>query len=212
MPQAINTVSISAGGVSIQRAITRTGDGVIAVEVTLPAATAGTLTTRTDDDTGVITVASHTVIVGDKVDVFWSGGRRYGMTVSAQDATTITVGTLAGEIGAGDVFPAQSTAVTIVKQTLINVAIDGDEVEIIGLSLETTDSTLATKGHAQFEDAAGDDIAAINLTANVPSVYDVAGGATNPFTGDPITTCRASNANSTTAATLKIVGVYDATP
>jgi hypothetical protein len=201
-------VALTTAGVSIQRTVARSGDGSIGVEVALPAAKAGTLTTRTDNDTGVVTVGSgHGITDTDTVDLYWEGGRRYSVDVTATTATTISI-----DAGTGDNLPIATTAVTIVKQVQINVSIDGDALAILGISFEFIDSSLTSQGHALFEDASGDDIAAIDLSANSPLVYDVAGGAANPFTGDPITVVRASNGDSTSAATLKIVGVYDSTP
>lgn len=215
MPTLTYSLSISSGGITVQKSLSRTGTGSISVEESLPAGKAGTLTTRTDDDTGTITATAHGLSAGDNIDVFWSGGRRYSMKVSSvTDANIIVVGTVAGDIGVGDVLPAATTALVVTKQVVINVLIDGDALTNghVTLSLETSDTTLTTKGHALFEDAAGDDIAAINLTANSPIVYDIAGGASNPFTGDIIVSAKCTNANSSTAATLKIVGVYDASP
>jgi hypothetical protein len=212
MPNATYGVSLSAGGLSISKSINRTGDHPNPYEVTLPVGTAGTLSTRTDDDTGVITVASHSLIVGDKVNVFWNGGKRYGMTVSAQTATTITVGTGVGEVGAGDNFPAASTAVVITKQVVINTAIDGDNIEIIGIVAEAVDQNSTAKAHIDFQDSGGARIEAFDLEANIPQVYDIAGGAVNPFTGNPITQSKAANGSSTEVLTLKIISLEDSTP
>jgi hypothetical protein len=203
---AVYSISLNAGGVSISKSITREGTP-INLEETLPIATAGTLSTRTDNDTGIVTVASHSITASDQVAVFWSGGRRYDVDVTAVTATTISI-----DIGSGDNLPIATTAVTIVAMTTINILIDGDNTKVIGLSLETSDTTLTTKGLLLFEDATGDDIAVSDLTANAPIVYDITGGSSNPFTGDVIVSCRAANANSSYAATLKLVGSYDATP
>jgi hypothetical protein len=76
------------------------------VNVTLDAATEGTLTTRTDNDTGVITVESHPFSVSDVVDVFWDGGSRLGMDVTAQTATTVSI-----DGGTGDNLPVTTTEI-----------------------------------------------------------------------------------------------------
>ena len=68
---------------------TRTNEGTGTKEVALPIAKAGTLTTRTEDDTGEATLgAGHGITTGAIVDIYWSGGRRYG----------VTVGTVAGNV------------------------------------------------------------------------------------------------------------------
>jgi hypothetical protein len=57
-------------------------------------------------------------------------------------------------------------------------------------------------------------IAELDLVTNVPLVYDIESGITNPFTGDPITNLRISQAAVLTTETyqVQIIGVYDATP
>ena len=213
MPNATYGVSFSVGGISIQPAgIVRTGDHPNPYEVELPPGTAGSLSTRTDDDTGIITAAGHALIVGDKVNVFWSGGKRYGMTVSAVAGNDVTVGTGAGETGSGDVFPAASTTVVITKQVSINTQIDGDNIEIIGIMAQASDPASTTKAHIDMQDSGGATIEALDLTANQPLVYDIAGGVANIFTGNPITVTKAANGSSSETLTLKILSLEDSTP
>jgi hypothetical protein len=116
--------------------------------------------------------------------------------------------------GIGDNLPIATTAVTVVPQTSINVAIDGDNAKLIVIMMETADKSIRTAAHVKFIDGAADEIAEIDLLANVPRVFDIEGGDANPFTGDPITAVKASQGNATADAgyTLKIVGVQDATP
>jgi hypothetical protein len=128
MPTAKITSTLSIGGVSMYSSITRTEEGQIGQEVTLPKATAGTLSTRTDDDTGVVTLASgHGLRVSDVVDVYWDAGIRYGMDVTAVNGDDVSV-----NLGAGDVLPAQDTAVTVSKQVTVNTDFDGDDMVMIG--------------------------------------------------------------------------------
>lgn len=193
---------------SISRSITRTGDSKIEAEIALPAGTAGTLSTRTDDNTGVITVTSHSITTSDTVDVYWSGGRRYGVDVTAQTSTTISI-----DLGAGDNLPSSSTAVVIVKQVPFNLALDGDNAKIVGFSYELAADTSDGYGcRVTLLDSADDTITGLDLDAFVPNVCDIEGGATNLYTGDPITDGVASNGSSTYAATLKIQAIVDATP
>lgn len=207
MPQATCAIVLSLGGITIQKSIIRSGDHPNPYEITLPAGIAGQLTTRTDADTGIITVAAHSIVDSDTVDVFWAGGRRYGVDVTAHTGTTISI-----DLGAGDDLPIATTAVVIVKQIQINAAIDGDKVQVLGMAMEFADPNEASKGHITFKDGGGATIANLDLSANTPSVYDVAGGQTNPFTGNPITAAYASNGSSVNAATLKILSLEDSTP
>ena len=207
MPSLAYAVSIG----SINQSKIRTGDDLIDLQVTLPAGKSGTLTTRTDDDTGIVTVASgHGITGSDTVDVYWSGGRRYGVDVTATAATTIDI-----DLGAGDNLPAASTAVVIVKQVVVNKAIDGDNVAIIGFLAELAASTGFGVRITFFDAVSGGGSAVgngIDLDPNSPFVLDVEGGATNLLTGSPILSFVASNGDGSNACTLKIQGLQDVTP
>jgi len=198
--------SISGGGVTIQTLpIQRTSSGSIALEDTLSEAKSGTLTTRTDDNTGTLTMAGgHGFTDGQIIDIYWSGGVQRSVTVGTVATNSVPI-----DSGIGDNLPADETAITAVVQKSINLANDGDNAKFIAVILETLDKTLRTAANVQFRDAAADVIAEIDLVTNVPQVWDIEGGSANPFTGDPITNLKASQANVTTTEiyTLKIVGV-----
>lgn len=202
-------MSISGGGMSIQPlAVNRTGSGLITLDETLSVSQAGSLTTRTSDTVGTITMteALHTIATGNIIDIYWDGGVHYGSTVGTVAGTSVPI-----SLGSGDVLPAAATAVTVVVQATANLTIDGDEAAFIAIELSTTDKSLRTAGHIQFLDASSNEIAEIDLVTNVPQVWDLEGGSANPFTGAIITQAKLSQA-SAVAATLKIIGVQDATP
>lgn len=211
MPSVTHAQSISGGGVSIQtQPVIRTNSGPIGLEDTLSAAKTGALTTRTDANTGTLTMdVGHGFTDGQVIDIYWSGGVQYGAVIG-----TVSVNSVPIDSGIGDDLPADESPITAVVQKSVNLAIDGDEVDIIAVVLETVDKSLRTAGHVQFRDAANDEIAEIDLVTNVPQVWDIAGGAANPFAGDPITNLKVSQGNSTSTETytLKIVGVQDASP
>lgn len=207
MPSLAYAVSIG----SINQSKIRTGDDLIDLQITLPAGKSGTLTTRTDDNTGIVTVASgHGITGSDTVDVYWAAGRRYGVDVTATDATTISI-----DLGAGDNLPTASTAVVIVKQVVVNKAIDGDNVAIIGFLAELAASTGFGVRITFFDavSAGGSAVGnGIDLDPNSPFVLDIEGGATNLLTGSPILSLVASNGDGSNACTLKIQGLQDVTP
>ncbi|GAG11403.1 unnamed protein product, partial [marine sediment metagenome] len=73
----------------------------------------GTLTTRTDADTGVCTLPdsrglAHGITIANTVAVWWTGGKRTGMTVSAQTGAAVTV-----DGGSGDNFPVLNTPLEV---------------------------------------------------------------------------------------------------
>lgn len=203
--------SISGGGVTIQtQPIIRTNSGPIGLEDTLNAAKSGTLTTRTDNNTGTLTMdAGHGITTGQIIDIYWNGGVQRTVTVGTVATNSVPI-----DLGIGDNLPIATTAITAVVQKAINLAIDGDNTKILAIVLETTTKSLATAANVQFLDGSAAVIAEIDLVANVPQVWDIEGGSANPFTGNPITNLKASQANVTTTETytLKIVGVQDASP
>jgi hypothetical protein len=209
MPTGSYSINLSIGGVNISKAINRAGDHPNPYEVSLPVGKAGSLTTRTDDDTGTITMASaeHGITTGAVVDIHWAGGVQYGVTVGTVAGTSVPF-----DAGSGDNLPDQSTAVVVTPRVLVNTAIDGDAIQIIGMCAEYTNIASTAAVHLDFQDAEDDSIAEIDLVANIPKVWDVAAGATNDFAGDPITKCYASNGSATEVATLKILSMEDSTP
>ena len=211
MPTAQYGVSLAAGGVSLQRTVNRTGDGAIGSQVTLPVGKAISDWVKTDANTAAGNLAGGHGWSSGTYDFHWYESdvykNRYGVTV------TITTNAVAADGGSGDDFPASATSgIVMTPPVTINVLIDGDELEILGRLADATRDSSTADAHLLFEDSAGDDIAELDLAANEPRIYDIAGGATNPFTGDVIISCKASNGSSSEALTLKIVGVYDSTP
>lgn len=211
MPSGTYALSVQAGGVSIQRTLVRTGDGQIGVEISLPAGAAVSDWVKTDADTAAGNLTGGHGLSNGTYDFHWyeSGvyKNRYAVPV------TIATNALTIDGGSGDDFPATATSgIVMTTRVSINVLIDGDELELLAIVAESTDLASTADAHILFEDAAGDDITELDLAANEPRVYDVAGGATNPFTGDIIVSAKASCGSSSAALTLKIVGVYDATP
>jgi len=202
------TSNISGGGITISAGKTRESDAAEGLTPALPTGKAGTLTARTDNDTGEATLGSgHGVTTGMKVDVYWAGGRRYGMTV----------GTVAGLVvpidgGAGDNLPSTSTPLVVTPQVQVTLSLDGDLLVLFGIKAEYVSQASAAKAQVSFYDAANDLIAHIDLNANQLTVIDVAGGDANPFVGDPITYVKATNGSATEACTLKIVRAQDSTP
>lgn len=197
MPTLTSSYDISLGGTSVSARTTRTESGSIEQEVSLAAAQSGSLTTRTDNDTGVITLAEgHGITDADTVDVYWSGGMRYGMTVTGYDTTTITV-----DAGSGDNLPVAETAVFATVPTDIDIDVDGDLIS--GIAVHAT-----TRASADFQTGADASLLQVELAANEPWTWFDSQSITNPLTGDPIGHIQAS-AGTATAATLKIMLVYD---
>lgn len=211
MASAISTVSLQCAGLTIRGSATRDGDGADTREIALPAGKVGQLTTRTDNETGTLTMASgHGITTGAIIDLYWATGARYGILVGTVSTNSVPIG--ADNSGTGDNLPTNLTAIVACVQVPFNVAIDGDNVQLLGVKTEYTDTTETSDSRVGFLDVSEASIASLSLEANSPQIYDVAGGATNPFTGNPITHAVASNGSSANAATLLIGFIQDSTP
>lgn len=199
MPTAQITSTLTIGGVTKSATISRTADAMVQHEITLTAGDAGTLTTRTDNDTGVITLGAHTITDADTVDVYWDGGVRYGMTVTAYDGTTITV-----DSGAGDNLPTEDDAVVVGVRQTVNSDFDGDNAQLVAL-------VSTYRAHAAFIDSGSATLKAVELpTSDEPWYWAADNGHTNPLTGNAVDTIEVSS-GSTSGGTLYIWALYDST-
>ena len=158
-------------GRAVDAQIVRQDEAVSSIQIAMPAARAGTLTTRTNDTTGVVTVAEgHGITDEDTVAVFWDGGRRYAVAVSATTATTVSI----GSGGAGAVLPAEDSVVTICKETTSNLVVDGDDIHIIAVYGPSRLS-------ANIRKAAGVSVKALDIPAKESFAYISGFSASNPF-------------------------------
>ncbi len=180
--------------------------GAVTIEQAVPAilaAQTGTLTTRTDVDTGVATLSSgHGIITADVVDVYFAAGVRYGMdaTVSG-DAVTV-------DGGAGDDLPAQDDPVTVVLQADVEVNFDGDDAQVVGIFYRNPSDTGA-KASLDLQDTGDVSIEALDLVHEKANgaddaIYDIANGDTNVFSGNRITQGKVTH-DSQSAGTLYIL-------
>lgn len=200
MPTGSISSVVSVAGVSIQSLISRTADGQIAHEPALVVGNAGTLTTRTDDNTGVLTLgAGHTITTGMVIDLYWTGGVRYGMTVGTVSGTSVPI-----DLGAGDVLPAAATAIVCSKQVEVTSSWDGDLAVMMAAS--------ATKRcHLDFQDSGSASLLALELTASEAWSWASDTSVTVPITGNLVAKIKCSN-GTTEAVTLKIGILLDTTP
>lgn len=198
MPASRLTLSGDIGGISLSSTLTRTADGQIGHDVTLNAAKAGTLSTRTSDTVGTLTLeGGHGIQDGDTIDVYWDGGRRYD----------VTVGTVAGNDvpisgGAGDVLPAEDTAVTAAKQHVIDTDLDGDLLEAIG-------AIATARVHLGFYNTGASLALSLDLSATELWHWLNGGTASNPLAGESIDYVVATQAGSASTANLKLGILYD---
>lgn len=206
MLQASYVLSIAVPGApTVQRTIVAQGDHANVYQVEIPAAKPLTSWVKTDADTGGGNLPGGHGYTSGKFDVYWDGGRRLDVD------GTVSTNALALDGGSGDDFPASSNAtVRVCRQVEINTAIDGDEIALGVLALQYVDAASTQRGRVLFEDDSDDDIASVELAANVPQA--IGENLTNPLTGDVIVVARASHSDPSNAATLLIATLEDSTP
>jgi len=209
--QGSYNINFSAGGLTIGSTSLPEATTPNPYEEPIPAAKAGTLTTRTDNDTGIVTVASgHGITTSDTVDLYDSTGQliQKDVDVTATTSTTISI-----DAGVGSNLPAADAVVNVAKQVLINVTILDAAIVIWGAVVEVPGDT-TSQCRMLFEDAGGDDI--LDETRKVSSglIEDVANGATNSLdnSGGGIATLRVSHGNTLVAGVLKLISMEDRTP
>ncbi len=172
----------------------------------LVAAQTGTLTTRTDDDTGVATLSTgHGIESADVVDVYFAEGVRYGMDATvATNAVTLDGGT-------GTAFPTQDDAVTVVLQLDWEIDFDGDDAQIIGVFYRNPSDTGAL-AHVDFQDIGNASINEVDLvheTANggCDQITNISAGDTNPYTGNAIALAKVTHDSLEAATAYCLVGI-----
>jgi hypothetical protein len=197
MPTGTVAISASVAGLQFTGNAQASEDGQIGQQVTLAAGKAGTLSTRTDNDTGTATLsADHGILTADVVDVFWTGGIRRNMVVGTVSGTSVPL-----DGGAGDNLPVQDTAVVICKQSVIDMDVEGD---LIAMAIASTN----TRANIDFQQADGTTIKSIDLAAGGVWYWNV-GDTANPFDSVTVGKVIASNGSSTTSATVQIGLIYD---
>lgn len=186
---AVSTIRVQIGGQSLSNSITRSEEQSSVITVDMAAAKAGTLSTRTDDNTGILTVASgHGITTSDLVTVFWNGGLRSGMTVTGTTSTTISI-----DAGAGDNLPTASTVITVSIQSSNSAVIDGD-------SLVTYIATCTNRVHVNFVDGSSGSIVAYDIPAGEGRYFATGMGLTNALAGETVETIKVSNGSASTAS------------
>ena len=210
MPDSTIIVNANVGGIPFSSSCLRTDHGQIGQDPPLPAAKAGTLTTRTNATDGILTLGvDHGITTDDYIDIYWTDSAgvkkyRYGADVTAADGTTVTFeGEPAAKEFGGSDLPAQDYAITTQARTEIDVDFDGDLLKVLAVSQ-------SKRGLVRFLN--GDTVhLVVDLTSAGEIWYWTNGSPiTNPLAGDTITHVFASQ-SAVEAGQAKIGVLYDST-
>lgn len=143
----------SMAGKTFTGAIRRAVVGETNGEITLAAGSVGVLTTRTDNDTGVITLTAGHGQTSGVFDVYWGGatpGCHRGMTA------VITVNSMTIDGGTGDNLPLAATDVIVDKQEIIDFDSDNASLALVTVSQQR-------RASVQFQETAGTPIKSLDL-------------------------------------------------
>lgn len=190
--------SVSIGGKNFAEKQTIEAAGGLIVEQSIGAAKTGVLTTRTDGDTGSLTLeVSHGVTTGQELHLFWLDA---GMQ---KRAVCPAVGTVAAQVVpidncTGDVLPTAATAVTVMVPTQVDFLVDGDDLAGIAMFSESSSGTII------MED---DLVRHFDREEQVYVWFDGDGDA-NPVAGDSITFVKFSHGD-VEANVMRIGVVYN---
>lgn len=210
MPNIEFEIRIRGAGMLLSGVTTETtSDSVTAYDPAVLPAKAGELTTRTDNETGEITMAAggHGITTAQVVDLYWDGGARYGITVGTVAGTTVPIG--ADNSGTGDNLPLVNTDVLVAPQTTVAVVMSAAPIALGVQMLHASDSETAVS-HVSLLDSGDAEVGAVELIGNDVRAFNFAGGDTI-FTSDAVASAIVSTA-ATSAAQLKMIVADDATP
>lgn len=184
---------ITIDGVSFVDSQSLTCDGSQRKAVTKAAAKTGQLTTRTDNDTGVITATAGHGIIDGRLDVYWDTGSRRGMAV------TVATNALSVDLGAGDNLPTNLTNVTLSQPQEEEFLVTGDNVAACG-------GKASRRGIIVFAESDDTEVLAIvdNFDATNGGGYQwySGNGITNPLASADVAKVYFSNGDSGNANTM----------
>lgn len=194
------TVTASMPGMGNNSTVhSRSAAGSIAQNVALAAAKTGTLSTRTSDTAGTLTMtAGHGITDGQIIAIFHpTSGVSYLATVG-----TVATNSVPFTGAAGDVLPAQASAVTVQVMTDLNVDFDGDDLELLL-------AKFTKRGVVVFEDSGDAVLDAEEVPAGEGYYYVADTLQANPLTGNAVDQIWIANGDSSETNTFSFGCLYN---
>jgi hypothetical protein len=191
------TRSVQLGQASVSTKYVTSGTGLFTINAEVPPAKVGSLTTRTDDNTGELTMAaSHGITTGARLDVYWEGGSRYGMTVGTVATNAVPI-----DGGSGDNLPADETPITAMVPIEKVLAAVGDNAKAIEIDSNVSGTIILADGSdvallvAQVGGATQEEERSYAWNDATPD--------TNPIAGDTVASVFFSHGSSSATANMR---------
>lgn len=167
------------------------------VNESIPIAQPGQLTTRTDNTHGTITMTNsgHGITTGQRIDLYWSNGQTYNVTVGTVSGTSVPITLSTGSL------PVVNSAVTAGIATQVLIAITGNNLSAL---LFTTPSN----GYFVMDTSGPADENPQYVAAGGSYTWYTGSGITNPLAGVTIASMWMSHSNVNSAVNMQAGALY----
>jgi hypothetical protein len=199
------TKNVQLGGKTFSESRTIAAASEIATEKKPAAAKTGSLTTRTSDTVGELTMTvGHGITTGARLDIYWTengvNGVRRGVVVG-----TVATNQVPFSGGAGDILPTAATAVKAMVPTLVEMRFDGDDIVALAVAADARAIFVFTTAAAPTVELAS----FVIDPAGTMQGWNSGSGSTNPLAGDVPERLYMSHGDSAAARTLKAAVGYN---
>lgn len=181
-------------GMAFNNSDSYTADNAVIANDSLAAAKTGTLTTRTSNTAGTLTMTTgHGITTGQRLDIYWSGGSCYGATVG-----TVATNSVPFTGASGTVLPAQDTAITAMVPSLETFDLVGDDCVVLAAGGDAACTILFVNGGTVH-------LAVVKTSAGAYVWFT--GDTTNPIAGDTVTDVYLSHGSSSGTISVRAAGL-----
>lgn len=200
--QATISQASQVAGTSFNATNTITADNVGGPSVILEPAKEGVLTTRTDANTGTLTMSpSHGITTGARLDLYWDGGQRRGITVGTVSGNSVPI-----DLGSGDDLPDADTAITAMVPNVETLSFSGTDAQFLQFGSNST-TAVAQVVITQADNTEITNAVLDGVLASPP--WFEGSGFTNPLTGVTVGKVYCSHGDPENDVTVRCVLLYN---
>lgn len=194
--------TVSVDGTEFRASRAPSASGKVVRGATLAAAKTGSLTTRTDNNTGTLTMSSgHGFQTGDKLHLYWTntdGSRGFCYTV----AGTVSTNSVPIDSGAGDNLPPLNTAITAMVPTTYDFPVEYANLVLLAFRCDQPAYAVIRQGGGTVEEA-------LECTGDTGAYsWDDADGTSNPLAAD-VASVDVSHGDATASRAVKLVALVN---